>query len=96
MVLDYIKVGKENAITRAELIDITGLNDREVREDIAVARRNTPIINLQDGSGYFIPDMSKPAEIEYLKQYVKQEENRLKSIGWSLKAARKMLREVER
>lgn len=94
-ILDFIKIGHENAITREELVKLTGLNDREIRENISQTRRNVPIINLQDGKGYFIPDLSKESEIAYLKQFVKQEENRLKSIGWSLKSARKMLKEVE-
>lgn len=94
-IIDFIKVGHKNAITREELVKLTGLNDRDVRESISQTRRNVPIINLQDGKGYFIPDLSKTSEIEYLKQFVKQEENRLKSIGWSLKSARKMLKGFE-
>lgn len=89
---DFIKMGHENAVTREELSKKTGLNDRVIREIISQTRRTVPIINLQDGKGYFIPDLSKASEIAYLKQFVKQEENRLKSIGWSLKSARKALK----
>lgn len=92
MITDYIPTGRENAISRADLCRLTGLADRQVRENIAQARRNTPIINLQDGDGYFIPDPTDSGDMAQLRRYVKQEEARLKSIGWSLKAARKMLK----
>jgi hypothetical protein len=85
-ILDYIPKGKDNAITRAELTARTGLNDRVVRELISQARRDTVIINLSNGNGYYIP--TDRAEIE---RYVRQETARLKSIGWSLKAARRSL-----
>lgn len=91
-ILDYIKVGSENAVNRSHLVTTTGLPDRYVRMAIAKARREIPILNMQDGSGYFIPDMNAEGDREKLKHYVKQEESRLKSIGWSLMAARKTLR----
>ena len=94
MIVDYIPTGRKNAITRKELCRITGLSDRQAREHIAQARRNTPIINLQDGDGYFIPNPSDSADMNLLKRYVRQEEARLKSIGWSLKAARKTLKGI--
>ena len=45
----YIPKGKENAISRKALIELTGLPDRKVRECISQARRETVIINLQNG-----------------------------------------------
>ena len=56
-ILDYIKIGRENAITRSELSKQIGISDRQVRDLIHYARRDTPILNMQDGKGYFIPDM---------------------------------------
>jgi biotin operon repressor len=85
-ILDYIPKGKDNAVTRERLCSLTGMNDRAVREMISQARREAVIINLQNGDGYYIP--TDRAEIE---RYVRQETARLKSIGWSLKAARKAL-----
>lgn len=74
MITDYIPTGRKNAITRKELCRITGLSDRQAREHIAQARRNTPIINLQDGDGYFIPNPSDNSDMSLLKRYVRQEE----------------------
>lgn len=89
---NYIPTGSENAVTRKQLEIQTDLNDRTIRDLIHYARRDIPILNMQDGNGYFIPDMNKEEDRMHLKRYVQQEENRLKSIGWSLKAARKTLK----
>lgn len=91
-ILDFIPKGKENAIKRTNLAPLVGVKDRDVRKEIQKARMYCPIINLQNGDGYFIPERE---DIQELKQYIKQEESRLKSIGWSLRAARKTLKEYE-
>jgi biotin operon repressor len=84
--LDYIPTGKDNAVTRPQLCKLTGMSDRKVREQISQLRRDHVIINDQSGKGYY--RSNDRAEIE---RYVRQETARLKSIGWSLKAARKAL-----
>lgn len=91
-ILDYIPTGQMNAVTRSELCRRTGINDRVMRVAIHKARRQIPILNMQDGKGYFIPDMNNPDERMLLKKFVRQEESRLKNIGWSLKAARTTLK----
>ena len=52
-IVDYIPFGRENAVTRTQLRIMTGLNDRQIREQISQARRDTVILNMQDGKGYF-------------------------------------------
>lgn len=91
-ILDFIPTGSAKAIKRSELVRTCGLPDRYVRRAIAEARREIPILNLQRGTGYFIPDMNDQDDRKKLVQYVRQEESRLKHIGWSLKAARQTLR----
>lgn len=88
-IVDYIPFGRENAVTRAQLRSRTGIDDRTIRDMIAAARRDTVILNMQDGKGYFRP---LPEERHLVEAYAKQETARLKSIGWSLKAARQMLK----
>lgn len=88
-ILDYIRVGHDRAITRAELSDLTRIDDRTIRDMIHYARRDIPILNMQDGRGYFIPDMNILEERMMLMKYIRQEESRLKSIGWALKTARR-------
>lgn len=91
-ILDYIPTGRVNAITRHALAIRTGISDRQVRDLIHYARRDIPILNMQDGRGYFIPDMNDDVERELLAAYVRQEEKRLKSIGWALASARQTCR----
>ncbi len=88
-ILDYIRTGHDRVITRAELSDLTGIDDRTIRDMIHYARRDIPILNMQDGRGYFVPDMNILEERMMLMKYIRQEESRLKSIGWALKTARR-------
>lgn len=90
---DYIPFGKDNAISRKKLEKVTGLSDRDIREEIAMARRNTVILNLSNGQGYFQPIEGK--EDDLVVRYFKQEESRLKRIGWSLLATRRRVKEIQ-
>ena len=63
-----------------------------MRVAIHKARRQIPILNMQDGKGYFIPDMNVESDRRALKRHVQQEESRLKNIGWALKEERRTLR----
>ena len=78
-IVDYIPFGKENAISRQQLERVTGLSDRDVREAISLARRNTVILNLSNGKGYFQPIQGE--EDDLVVKYFKQEDSRLKRIG---------------
>ncbi len=67
IVTPHIQVGKKNAISRKELIRITGLKDRHVRRLIESARREgRMIINIGTG-GYFYAD-----NIEDIRQFYYQ------------------------
>lgn len=93
-ITDFIPYGYENAVSRKELCNVTGLNDRVVRDLIEAARRNTIIISNNDGSGYWLyPPNPTQKEKDLLKRYVKQQENRAKSIFYALKPARKVIKE---
>lgn len=93
-VIKFIPVGHKNAVSREYLARVTGLTDRQIRMEIHLARRERPIINLSDGSGYYIPDMDDAFDRLALSEYVRQEESRIKSTGWALKAARQALHPV--
>lgn len=54
-IVDYIPFGRENAVTRTQLRIMTGMNDRKIRDKISEAKRDTVILNMQDGKGYFRP-----------------------------------------
>lgn len=87
-IVDFIPHGEINAISRKDLRKVTGLTDRVMRERIAEARRDTPILNTQHGRGYFIP---LPEETALVERYLKQETSRARSIFWSLQGVRKFL-----
>lgn len=92
-IIDYIPKGYENAISRKALSNITGLNDRVIRNMIEEARRETIIISNNDGSGYWLyPDNPTDKEKELLERFVKQQESRAKSIFYALRPARLMMK----
>lgn len=92
-IVDYIPFGKENAISRQQLERVTGLSDRDVREEISLTRRNTVILNFSNGKGYFQPIQGE--EDDLVVKYFKQEDSRLKRIGWSLLATRRRVKEIQ-
>ena len=48
-IIDFIGVGRENAVSRQRLVELTGEGDRAVRKAIEAERIKTPIINLKTG-----------------------------------------------
>ncbi len=89
-IIDLIPTGKDNAITREELVNRTGFTDRIIREQISQARRDTVIINNQDGRGYY-----KSSDCAEIERYIKQESKRARTIFYRLNGARKALKEVQ-
>lgn len=63
------------------------------RENAISRKRLAQATGLSDGNGYFRPIPGE--EDNLVKQYYKQELSRLKRIGWSLRATRMMLKEIE-
>ena len=51
-ILDYIRTGHDRAITRAELSDLTGIDDRTIRDMIHYARRDIPILKMEEGTSF--------------------------------------------
>lgn len=89
-ITNYIPVGKENAVTRAQLCAITGLHDRAVRKLIEIARiEGAIIINEQDGAGYYISDDPKD-----IRRQMATNRNRAISILRQQKYLRRKLEEI--
>lgn len=80
-VIEYIPAGRENAITRKELQTLTGLSDRESRRQVEDLKESTPIINLQNGEGYFVPTFD---DVLDAKRYVHQEKARIRALQRSI------------
>lgn len=87
-ILQYIQKGRENAIDRFRLAELTGLGDRELRKNIADLREDGFVIcNAQDGSGYYLA----VTDDDFLQQY-KQVTNRAMSILKQRKFLRRELK----
>lgn len=58
MIYELLDWGAENALSRRDLVAITGLTDREVRRVVARERkRGLPIVtNTERGGGYYLPE----------------------------------------
>lgn len=89
LILGLIPHGHENAIEGKQLANAAGITQREVRQYVSELRKDTVILNMQDGKGYFKP---LPDEMYLVERWVAQEESRLKHIGSSLKAGRRAIR----
>ena len=86
-IIDYIPIGRDNAISRKQLCTITGLPDRPMRHEIEKARKDYAILNI-DGSGYFRP---ADGESDLIQKWLRQERNREKSVRDSTRGAEKAL-----
>ena len=56
-VLDYIPEGRENAVSRRELVRLTGKSDREIRREIkGFLTAGVPIMSSSHSGGYWLSD----------------------------------------
>lgn len=84
-IVECIPMGRNNPRTREELCDITGMDDRAVREAIRRAKREYPIVNV--GKGYYIAvDPDDPN----LAEYIRKEMHRIKEISKGLRWHKKL------
>lgn len=91
-IVQYIPFGRKNAIGRKELAAKVGCSDRTMRDLINAARKREVIINIQNGCGYYRPTED---DIDEVKQFKRQEENRAKDIFRGLQSVRKFLNGVK-
>lgn len=68
-IADYLCEGIGNPISRKRLETSTGYCDRANRENLEVIRPEVPIVNLQDGKGYFIATEDDADLQAALRQY---------------------------
>lgn len=80
-IYEFLPLGNEGKpISRQELVDLMGIPDRAVREEISRAKREVPIVNV--GGGYYIAD---DPDDPNLKAYIMQETHRIQEISRGLK-----------
>lgn len=88
-VLGFIRTGESGAIHRAELARLTGLKERELRIIIERLRRSGAVIASSQAGYYF------PADEAELSAFVRKEERRARSIFFTLKNARKLMKKEQ-
>ncbi|NLC96182.1 MAG: HTH domain-containing protein [Erysipelotrichaceae bacterium] len=88
IILNNIKPGRENSISRDKLVSITGINDRTIRDTIADLRaEGVPIISNTNKGGYYLPATQEEAQ-----EYISSMENRAKNTFVSIKATKEWLK----
>ena len=61
--MQCLRTGRRNAVTRAELVNRTGMPDRANRREIERLRREgVPIISASDGCGYWLAESVEEVE----------------------------------
>lgn len=89
---EHIPVGRENAITRAELAALWDMSDREVRETIATMRilpTDDPYAILS--SSHNPPGYWRSDGQEELERYVKEQRARARNVIKNTQDARRVL-----
>ncbi len=93
-IVDYIPVGRENAVSMPTLSVTLGADERTTRLWVHNARKHgEPICSVCNGGkcGYYMP-----RNIEEAKVYLRQQKARLKSSRAALNGVVKFVREAER
>lgn len=95
-IIDFIPMGRENAIIRKRLTELCVENDlidtnkkdkdREMRLLLQKARIDYTILNNPEG-GYYRPSRE---DLQELSRYIRQEEKRAKSIFKDVKRAKRL------
>lgn len=96
LLFELLPTGRHNAIRRRDLKELMHVSDRDMRRAIHDGRQKRPILNLSDGSGYYLPDMDDPDDMMELRRWIKQEESRSASVEAAITAAKLAEREEDR
>lgn len=87
-IVSLLKKGKENALSTSELVNLTGCaSERELRQIIAMERKNGAIICSGSNKGYWLPKNRQ--EIE---EFCKTMDKRAKNIFDATRSAKKALK----
>lgn len=95
-IIKYIPFGSENAISKAELKQRTGLTERTIcqkmkQANFALTKQGQAIIATSRHSGYWISD-----DLGELKAYVRESEKRSKSLQKNNKPIYNLIQKMER
>jgi len=85
---ESIPLGKSNAIHRQDLMDMFGLNYRELKKQLAMLSETCSICNNQDGKGYYRPVY---CDMTDLRKYIKQETSKAEAIKKRIESSKRLL-----
>lgn len=88
-ILSLIGIGEDNAVHLAYITKLTDIHERELRKYIEQLRRSGIVI-ISNNKGYF-----KPYTKAELQRYITQETRRAKSIFYTLKNARRLMKKAK-
>lgn len=94
IVYNALGIGKENAISRQTLSQITGVGDRQIREAIEALRHDNAILALESGKGYYIPPRTPQGRQEAAK-WIAQQNRRVRSIKAAQSGAKAFVDEAK-
>lgn len=99
----YDLIPDDRFITRKELVDITGINDRQIRRIISDIRKEHTIISLSSNKGYrkvkSTDDMTKEEirlEYEIIKHQLAESNSRIKEIKKNMRSSIARLKILEK
>ena len=75
-ILDFIPKGKENAISKERLCNLTGLNERDVRSAIKRAVEcGEPVLSSSGHKGYWYSE-----DIDEIEEFIRESDHRSNAI----------------
>ena len=91
---DMIPFGRENAVSRKDLMQMTGLSDREVRRTIAELRAvddgsDMVIVSVSRSGGYYRTD-----NIDEIRHFVYEMEKRARNTFLAIRVARHIIKRL--
>lgn len=84
LILSNIGEGEDNATHLKELVNISGLSERDLRKTIEGLRR-TGFVIVSSSNGYY-----KPSTLTEVRRHIRKESRRAMSIFYTLKSARQL------
>lgn len=99
----YDLIPDDSFITRKELVDLTGISDRQIRNIISSIRKEHTIISLSSGKGYrkvkSTDDMTQDEmklEYEIIKHQLAESNSRIKELKKNMRSSVARLKILEK
>lgn len=90
-ILDYLHEGRENAVSKQYLMDMTGLTDRGLRLHVARLRKEHPILTNTKTGGYYLPSEEDFKGVEECNEFIAEQSSRINEIRKSMRGVNRWL-----